>query len=431
MNRRVVITGIGCVTPLGADVERVWDQLVEGRSGIGPLTLFDASNFPVQIAGEVHDWDISAAGEDPRLWEDQPRQTAFAVGAAVDAVRGSGLEDAGVDPLRVGVYLGCGETFPELKEIGSLVGDALEGERLNLEKFIRSAQQVCRPEMEWVYDPCTAASCVAGRFNAQGPNLNCIAACASSAQSVGEAAQIIRRGEADVMITGGAHSMIHPLGMTGFLRLAALSLHNDEPTKAIRPFDRYRDGFVVGEGAAILVLEELQHARRRGAEIWAELTGYASTQDAFRITDAHPEGRGATTCIRQALADARLTPEQIDYINAHGTGTVVNDRVETLAVKRAFGRQAYKVPISSVKSMIGHFTTGSAAFELIVSVMAIRNGVIPPTINYETPDPECDLDYVANTARQLECRHVLSNSFGFGGQNAVLIASRVNNHVGR
>ena len=422
---------MGCVTPLGADVERVWSQLVEGRSGIAPLTLFDASNFPVRIAAEVRNWDTSEVGEDPHVWEDQPRQTAFAVGAAINAVRGSGLEDAGMDPLRVGVYLGCGETFPELTELGPLVGGALEGEDLNLEKFIKSAQQVCRPEAEWAYDPCTAAGRLAGRFNAQGPNLNCIAACASSAQSVGEAALIIRRGDADVMITGGAHSMIHPLGMTGFLRLAALSLRNDEPTKAIRPFDRYRDGFVVGEGAAILVLEELEHARRRGAEIWAELTGYASTQDAFRITDAHPEGRGASTCIRQALADARLNPEQIDYINAHGTATVVNDRVETLAVKRVFGEQAYKVPISSIKSMIGHFTTASAAMELIASVMAIRKGVVPPTINYETPDPECDLDYVANEARERDCRHVLSNSFGFGGQNAVLVASRFNNRPGR
>lgn len=265
---------------------------------------------------------------------------------------------------------------------------------------------------------------LAGMFDAQGPNANCVAACASSSQAIGEATEIIRRGQADVMIAGGAHSMIHPFGLTGFQRLSALSTHNDDPQRAVRPFDRQRDGFVIGEGGAIVILEELDHARRRDAEIWGEITGFGSSQDAFRVTDAHPEGRGAVLAIERALRDAALPLDQIHYINAHGTSTVLNDKVETLAIKRVFGAQAYHVPISSSKSMLGHFTTAGGAVELVVCLLALRTGVIPPTVNYETPDPDCDLDYVPNTARDVACRHVLSNSFGFGGQNAALVVSR-------
>jgi 3-oxoacyl-[acyl-carrier-protein] synthase II len=261
-------------------------------------------------------------------------------------------------------------------------------------------------------------------FDAQGPNLNCLTACAASSQAIGEAAEIVRRGEADVMLSGGTHSMIHPFGVTGFNLLTALSTRNDEPTRASRPFDNDRDGFVLGEGAAMVVLEELEHARRRGATIHGELLGYGSTADAYRITDTHPEGRGAAACINMALADAGRDAGDIDYVNAHGTSTDVNDKVETLAIKKVFGDRASKLPVSSTKSMMGHLIAAAGATELIVCLMAIRDGILPPTINYETPDPNCDLDYVPNKAREARCERALSNSFGFGGQNIALIVGR-------
>jgi 3-oxoacyl-[acyl-carrier-protein] synthase II len=265
---------------------------------------------------------------------------------------------------------------------------------------------------------------LADYFGLEGPNYNCLTACAASSQAVGEATELIRAGDADLMLSGGSHSMIHPFGVTGFNLLTALSTSGAEPEKASRPFDLHRDGFVLGEGAGMLVLEELEHARRRGARILAELTGYGTTADAFRMTDSHPEGRGAIACMAMALKDAGRRPEDIGYINAHGTSTQVNDRVETLAVKHVFGPHAYRVPVSSSKSMLGHLIAAAGAVELITCVMVIQRGVLPPTINYETPDPECDLDYIPNVAREKRVDHVLSNSFGFGGQNASLIVSR-------
>lgn len=262
---------------------------------------------------------------------------------------------------------------------------------------------------------------LAGLFNAQGPNLNCLTACAASSQALGEATEIIRQGEADVMLSGGAHSMIHPFGVTGFNLLTALSTRNDSPQTASRPFDRTRDGFVLGEGAGMLILEELEHARRRGARIYGEVAGYGSTADAYRITDIHPEGRGATRCIQMALADARLNTDQIDYINAHGTSTVVNDKVETMAIRQALQDDARTTPISSTKSMMGHLIAAAGSVEAITCLLAIRDKVAPGTMNYETPDPECDLDYLPNSARELPVRRALSNSFGFGGQNVTLV----------
>jgi 3-oxoacyl-[acyl-carrier-protein] synthase II len=261
-------------------------------------------------------------------------------------------------------------------------------------------------------------------FDAQGPNANCLTACAASSQAIGEAAEIIRRGDADVMLSGGTHSMIHPFGVTGFNLLTALSTNNEHPTKASRPFDRDRDGFVLGEGAAMVVLEELEHARRRGAQIYGEVRGYGSTADAFRITDTHPEGRGATRCIKLAIEDAGLNPDQVHYVNAHGTSTSVNDKVETLAIKNVFGDRALRTPVSSTKSMMGHLIAAAGATEMIICLLAIRDSVLPPTINYEHPDPECDLDYIPNAARETKCDVALSNSFGFGGQNVSLIVSR-------
>ena len=270
------------------------------------------------------------------------------------------------------------------------------------------------------------AAHMASMFNAQGPNANCLTACAASSQAVGEAAELIRRGEADIMLSGGTHSMIHPFGVTGFNLLTALSTRNDAPTKASRPFDKDRDGFVLGEGSAMLVLEEVEHAKARGAKIHGEILGYGSTADAYRITDTHPEGRGANSCIRMALADAELNPTDVHYINAHGTSTDVNDRVESLAIKTVFGEHAYKVPVSSTKSMLGHLIAAAGATELIICLLAIRDNVLPPTINYETPDPECDLDYIPNKPREARCDVALSNSFGFGGQNISLIVGQFN-----
>ncbi|HZZ28907.1 MAG TPA: beta-ketoacyl-[acyl-carrier-protein] synthase family protein [Pirellulales bacterium] len=435
MRNRVVITGLGCVTPLGSEVHEVWDRLTAGRSAVGRLTLFDASHFPVQIAAEVKDWTIAEVGEDPQRWRHHPRQTLFAVASGIKAMRSAGLDtnengyhNVRINPLRFGIYLGCGETYQDWNQFAQMMASSMDGEEFRPEKFTEQALRLWCSDNELELELNMPAAHLAALFNAQGPNANCIAACASSSQAIGEAADMIRSGEVDVMLAGGAHSMIHPFGISGFYRLSALSQRNDDPSHAVRPFDRDRDGFVVGEGAALVVLESLEHAQRRGAEIWAELTGYGSAQDAYRITDVHPHGRGAAACMSLALKDAGLRPEQINYVNAHGTGTVLNDKMETLAIKHIFGDDAYRVPISSTKSMMGHFTTAGGAIELIISVLATRNGVLPPTINYETSDPDCDLDYVPNVAREATCRHVLSNSFGFGGQNAALIVSQFDEH---
>ena len=264
---------------------------------------------------------------------------------------------------------------------------------------------------------------LAGLFNAQGPNYNCLTACAASSQAIGEATELIRRGDADIMLSGGAHSMIHPFGVTGFNLLTALSTFNEDPQKASRPFDKNRDGFVLGEGAGMLVLEELDRAKQRGAQIYGEIIGYGSTADAYRITDIHPQGRGAIACIKMALADAHVNPEEIGYVNAHGTSTSVNDRVESLAIKESFGACGSKTPVSSIKSMMGHLIAAAGSVEAIACLLAIKNNLLPPTINYETPDPDCDLDYVPNTPREAPVSKALSNSFGFGGQNISLIFS--------
>ncbi|HVA48782.1 MAG TPA: beta-ketoacyl-ACP synthase II [Pirellulales bacterium] len=424
--RRVVVTGMGCVTPLGNDVATLWRRLLKGESGIGLTTLFDASNFPTKISAEVRDWDVSAVGEDSEKWRHRGRHTRFAVGAAKQAVADSGLADAKFDPTRLGIYLGCGEGQQDFDRFTQMMVAALDGDQLNIAKFTRIGIEILNPLSELEQEPNMPAGHLAGLFNAQGPNANCLTACAASSQAIGEAVELIRRGDADLMLSGGTHSMIHPFGVTGFNLLTALSTHNAEPTKASRPFDKNRDGFVLGEGAAMLVLEELEHAKARGAPIYGEMTGYGSTADAFRITDTHPEGRGAASCLRMALADAQMNADDIDYINAHGTSTDVNDRVETLAIKNVFGERAYTIPVSSTKSMMGHLIAAAGVSELIVCLLAIRDNILPPTINYETPDPDCDLDYVPNVAREARCDVAVSNSFGFGGQNITLIASRFN-----
>ena len=424
MRRRVVITGIGSVNPMGHDVETVWSGLKVSASGVGYTTIFDASSFPTRISAEVKDWDVSSFGEDPELWKNRGRHTCFAAGAARQAVDSSGVLDTALDPERFGVYMGSGEGSQDFFSFAKMMAAALENEEFDLNRFIECGLETLNPAVELEQEPNMPAGHVASMFDARGPNFNCLTACAASSQAVGEASEIIRRGDADVMLSGGTHSMIHPLGVTGFSLLTALSKRNDEPTRASRPFDRLRDGFVIGEGAAMVVLEDLERATRRGAPIFGEIVGYGATADAYRITDIHPQGRGAIACMRMALRDAGISPDEVDYVNAHGTSTAVNDRVETVSCKEVFGDRAPRVPISSTKSMMGHLIAAAGVTELIVCMMAIRDNVLPPTINYENPDPDCDLDYIPNEAREVPCNIALNNSFGFGGQNITLIVRR-------
>jgi 3-oxoacyl-[acyl-carrier-protein] synthase II len=421
MDRRVVITGMGCITPLGTKPEQLWERLKKGESGVGYTQAFDASQFPTKFSAEVLDWEIADEGEDATVWSSRGRHSNFAAGAAKQAVLAAGVV-GNVDPTRFGIYLGSGEGQQNFDAFTQMVLAAMgEEEELDVAAFVKKGIEILNPVGELEQEPNMPAAHLASMFDAQGPNANCLTACAASSQAIGEARELIRRGDADVMLSGGTHSMIHPFGVTGFNLLTALSTRNDNPQAASRPFDRDRDGFVLGEGAAMVVLEELEHARARGAQIYGEIKGYGSTADAFRITDTHPEGRGAIRCIQAALKDAGISAEQIQYINAHGTGTSVNDKVETLAIKKTFGNNAYKIPVSSTKSMMGHLIAAAGATEVIVCLMAIRDGILPPTINYENPDPDCDLDYIPNEAREAKCDYALSNSFGFGGQNISLI----------
>ncbi len=425
MRRRTVITGMGWITPLGHDIEQVWQAMLAGQSGIAPTTIFDAATFPTMFSAEVKNFALKRfLGPAAAQHANASRNAGFALAATRLAWDAAGLKATnGLDHTRVGVYLGGGEGPIDFD---NFVAAAIHGwspadNDLNAVKWAEVALERLTPAFEIEQDPNLAAGHIACLVKAAGPNFNTLTACAASTQAIGEATRLIRRGDADVMISGGTHSMIHPLGTTGFNRLTALSTRNDSCMTASRPFDRTRDGFVLGEGAAIVILEELEHARARGAPILAEVTGYGSTADAFRITDIHEDGRGATAAMRLALADAGVTIHDIDYISAHGTSTEENDKIETLAIRHVFGERARQVPISSIKSMVGHLIAAAGAVELITCVLAIRDGVLPPTINYQTPDPNCDLDYVPNQSRRAPVRTALSNSFGFGGQNDTLI----------
>lgn len=427
MNRRVVITGMGAVTPLGNSVAELYHSQLESKSGVGPITLFDAAGFPTQFAAQVKNFDLGGYVSDPQRWDNSGVNTRYALAASHQALSDTNLLDcAHIDSARFGVYLGAGEGIQDFDNLIPLIARNYikDKNQIDTPPFIVGGLQHFHAGREFEQELHTTTGHIAGYFGLDGPNLNCLTACAASSQAIGEACSLIRSGEVDLMLSGGSHSMIHPLGLTGFNRLTALSTRNDEPTKASRPFDLQRDGFVLGEGAGMLVLEDLEHARRRGVTIYAELTGYGSTADAFRVTDSHPDGRGAIACIQAALDDARLKPADIGYINAHGTSTQVNDRVETLAIKKVFGDAARQIPVSSSKSMLGHLIAAAGAVELITCIMALRENVLPPTINYEFPDPECDLDYIPNVARRKQVDHILSNSFGFGGQNISLIVSR-------
>ncbi len=425
MPRRTVITGAGWITPLGHDIEGVWRRMLAGESGVAQTTIFDAATFPSSFSAEVKNFalgDFLADGAERHAGAS--RNAQFALAAAQTAWNDSGLgKHDGLDGTRVGVYLGGGEGPIDFDNFAAAAtqGWSSEANDLDTVAWARVALARLRAEHELQQEPNLATGHLACRFGAAGPNLNTLTACAASTQAMGEAAKLIRRGDAEVMISGGTHSMIHPLGVTGFNRLTALSTRNDSCVTASRPFDRTRDGFVLGEGAAILILEELEHARARGAHILAELVGYGSTADAFRITDIHEQGRGAIAAMRLALDDAGLQAQDIDYVSAHGTGTEENDKIETLAIRSVFGERAGKIPISSIKSMLGHLIAAAGGVELIACVLAIRDGILPPTINYTHPDPNCDLDYEPNEGRRARVRIALSNSFGFGGQNDTLI----------
>lgn len=429
MRRRVVVTGMGVITPLGHSVAELFTAQVEGRTAVGPITRFDARTFPTTFASEVKGFELGRFLRDPQRYRHCGLNTQFALAAAKQALEDADLLDpARGDRSRMGVYLGSGEgsdEFPVLVRGLAYASPPAEiPGAVDPARFTQVMLQWMNGPREGEQEMHTPAAHLALEFALEGPNIACQTACAASSQAIGEGLDLIRSGAADVMLVGGSHSMIHPLGVTGFNRLTALSQRNESPQTASRPFDRDRDGFVLGEGAGLLVLEELEHAQARRATIYAELTGYGSTADAFRMTDPHPEGRGASQAMADALADAGLRPDDIGYINAHGTSTQANDATETAAIKTVFGEQAYRIPISSSKSMLGHLIAAAGAVELIITIMALRQGLIPPTINYQTPDPACDLDYVPNTARPARFQHALSNSFGFGGQNIALIVSR-------
>lgn len=423
MNRRVVITGIGTVTPLGLSVRETWSGLLMGRSGIGPITLFDASEFPTRIAGEVRDFDFERwKWRDPAL-KQASRSTFFALQAAEEAFKDSHLRPFNMNPERFGIYFGAGDSGVDFNPFVKTLSDSLvpagDGS-VDKSRYLKSSVQHMNGIRELESQPFMTVSHLARRFDIRGPVSNCLTACAASSQAIGEAYEWIRRGEADIVMSGGSHSMIYPLGVSGFSLLTVLSTRNEEPEKASRPFERQRDGFVLGEGAGVVMMEELSHALRRNARIYGELAGYGSTADGYRMTDMDPEGRGARRAIEIALEKSGLGPEDIDYINAHGTATAVNDAIETLAIKKVMGPRAWEIPVSSIKSMIGHMIAAAGAVEVAVCLLAMRDRLIPPTINYEEPDPACDLDYVPNKARETEVKAALSNSFGFGGQNICL-----------
>ena len=404
---RIVVTGLGCVSPLGHTVQSTWEAILKGVSGVGPITLFDASELLTRFAAEVKDFNpIPELGA--KLSRRIDRFTQFAVIATKQAFEHAKLAINETNRDRIGAIIGSG--------IGG-IGTVFEEMRKYLERGPRWVNPFTVPMML----PDTAAGQVAISFGIRGPNMAVVTACASSTNAIGEAAELIRRGDADVMVAGGAEAGIVPLAMAGFSVMDAISKRNDDPQRASRPFDMDRDGFVAGEGGTTLILESYEHAKSRGAAILAEVVGYAATNDAYHITAPAENGGGAASCMKLALEDAQLETSQIDYINAHGTSTKLNDMSETAAIKTIMGEHAYDVPVSSTKSMTGHLLGAAGALEAMFCIKALEDNVLPPTINYETPDPDCDLDYVPNEKRSKQLNYVMSNSFGFGGHNATLI----------
>jgi len=425
MKRRVVITGMGSVNPLGHDVQSTWQALLACASGIFKNELFDASTYPTTFAAQVRGYKLADHVPDPERHKSAGRHCSFALGAAVEAWKQSGLDSyAKLDRSRLGLYLGSGEGSIDFAPFTSLLVDAWAQDHVDTRKWAQLAFERMDLYREVEQESNMVVAHLAAEFGVRGPAFNVLTACAASTQAIGEAAMLVREGHCDTVISGGAHSMIHPYGVTGFNRLTALSQRNDDFATASRPFDMTRDGFVLGEGASVLILEDYEQAKARGAKILCEIIGYGSSADAYRITDQDPEGDGAATSMKAALADAGVTIHDIDYISAHGTGTKQNDQVETKAIKAVFGELAPKVPVSSVKSMLGHLIAAAGATELITCVLAIRDQILPPTTNYHHPDPDCDLDYIPNAPRKAKVEICMSNSMGFGGQNNTLIIKR-------
>jgi 3-oxoacyl-[acyl-carrier-protein] synthase II len=416
MTRRVVITGMGTVNSLNSDLKSFWHDLCAGKSGIGQLDLFDTSAFKVHFGGQVKNFQPEAI-LDTRTVRRLDRFSQFAMIAALDAVKDSGLDFSKEDPFRCGAIIGSG--------IGGLT-EYEEQHTKYLEMGYKTGPSRVSPFVIPKMMPNAAPSNISIHYGLCGPNTAVGTACASASNAITDALRVLQRDEAEVMITGGTETAITHMGLGGFISAKALSLRNDDPQRASRPFDKDRDGFVLSEGCGLVVLEELEHARRRGAPIYAELLGAGSTADAHNITAPHPEGIGAIRAMQLAIKDARLSPEDIQYINAHGTSTQLGDEVETKAIKQVFGTHATKVAISSTKSMLGHTLGASGGIELIACALTIKHGVIHPTINYDTPDPACDLDYVPNTARVTKVRAAISNSFGFGGHNCCLVVAALN-----
>ncbi|HSJ89645.1 MAG TPA: beta-ketoacyl-ACP synthase II [Anaerolineales bacterium] len=408
--RRVVVTGMGCISPVGNTVKETWKSLLEGKSGAGWITQFDASRHKTRFAAEVKGFDAVALFG-PRDARKMDRFTQFAVAATMEALEQSGLKIEDSNRDRIGVLIGTG--------IGG-IGTLLEQAEVMRERGPDRVSPFLVPMM--ISD--SAPGMLAIRFGVRGPNLALATACASGNNAIGEALDIIRRGSADVMVAGASEAALVPVAMAGMNVMTALSTRNEDPQSASRPFDKDRDGFLMGEGAGILIIESLEHAQARGANILAEISGYGTTDDAHHISAPAENGAGAAISMQLALEDAGLSIDDIGYINAHGTSTPLNDKSETAAIKTVFGEQAYQIPISSTKSMTGHLLGASGAVEATFCVMAMRNEILPPTINYHTPDPECDLDYVPNQARKASPKHVMSNSFGFGGHNATLVFTR-------
>jgi 3-oxoacyl-[acyl-carrier-protein] synthase II len=404
--RRVVITGVGALTPVGNTAEEFWASLKNGRSGIGPITKFDATGYPTRIAGEIRNFDEAKYIDKKEARRLDP-YLKYAIATSAMAVEDAALDTAKLDATRFGVLIGSG--------IGGIT-TLIEGEDVRKTKGFDRVSPFVVPMLIVNMAP----GLVSMRFGAKGPNTSVVTACASGNHAIGDAARLIERGDADVMIAGGAEAIIVPLTIAGFCSMKAMSTRNDEPEKASRPFDAARDGFVCGEGAGILILESLEHAVRREARIYAEVVGYGMTADAHHMTAPDPEGDGATRAMQLALNDAALAPSAIGYINAHGTSTPYNDKFETIAIKRVFGDDARRLAVSSTKSMTGHLLGAAGGIEAVATVLALHHGLLPPTINYETPDPECDLDYVPNQARKVDIEYAMSNAFGFGGTNATL-----------
>ena len=405
--RRVVITGVGMITPLGIGVEQSWNGLLAGRSGIGKITQFDAANFPTRIAGEVDGFNPEDYIE-PKEIKKMDRFIHFALAAAQMAMNDSGLKITDENAERAGVIVGSG--IGGLRSIEHYHSVLLEKGPRRITPFFIPMLVVN-----------LASGQISIRFGAKGPNSAVVTACATGSHAIGDAFKIIQRGDADAMIAGGTEAVITPLGIGGFNAMKALSTRNDEPEKASRPFDMDRDGFIMGEGAGIMVLESLETALERGAGIYAEIAGYGMAADAYHITAPSPNGEGAARCMKMALKDAGVEPSVVNYINAHGTSTKAGDEIETYAIKTVFGEYAYKIPVSSTKSMTGHLLGAAGGVESVISILSIKDDIIPPTINLDTPDPECDLDYVPKQARRTTVNYALSNSFGFGGTNACLL----------